>query len=52
VTILDFAIASILPSSFAKHALRAGTMKTDVENLDELVKVPTTDVVVWSADSR
>ncbi|KAF2811044.1 uncharacterized protein BDZ99DRAFT_385390 [Mytilinidion resinicola] len=42
VTIIDFAIASILPSSFAKHALRS--VKIDV-NLDELVKVPTTDGV-------
>ncbi|KAF2816375.1 uncharacterized protein BDZ99DRAFT_566213 [Mytilinidion resinicola] len=44
VTIIDFAVSSILPSSFAKYALRSGGNKIDVR-LDELVKVPTTDGV-------
>jgi hypothetical protein len=44
VTIIDFAFSSILPSSFAKYALRVGGMKIDVK-LDDLVKVPTTDGV-------
>ncbi|KAF2816687.1 uncharacterized protein BDZ99DRAFT_543407, partial [Mytilinidion resinicola] len=42
VTIIDFAVASILPSSFAKHALSA--RKIDA-NLDDLVNVPITNGV-------
>lgn len=44
ITIIDFAVCSILPSSFAKYAVRNGGYKVGVR-LDELVRIPTTDGV-------
>lgn len=51
ITIIDFGIVSILPSSFARYALQIRRFETDLE---DFINIPSTDGVdntgaLWSA---